>query len=1476
MMTKRWCRILATYGLLVGPAVGAAQTVAPEEISGVVVWTAQASPYLVNADLHVLPGAQLRIDPGVRVELATDANISIEGQLVAEGLSGEPVVFTAQSPQSAQEWGNLLISGTVAASVLRHVEVSYGKGVIVQGSSPHFWALALNHNAGPAITIDLASSPVGGGLSANDNEINGILVAGGGSGRISGDVVWALRGIPYVVQGMIDVGGQTFAFEPDHLTLAIGTTVELELNLPEPAAVAVEVPVESMAPTLVAVQPSVLQFAPAQDRASVTIEGLAESVEPVAVFAYRDGVASAPALVRVLDVEGLSLLPTLPEVVVGGSVSMLVRAPEPAPPGGLTVNLSVASGCASCIAAVTSVAIPAGAFEATFELNGLQPGSLQLRAQTPNLLPAQVAVSVRQPFVRLPTSFIVAPGTSRTMQVELSNTASVATQVNVELQGPALASFPATVTIPAGQRTASVTILAGSDQGETQLLASADGFESSTTHLWVKNLALALDAGDSIPLGFSDDVKVVLSGGVAPPGGLLVEISSAPAGLVQVIGSSLVIPAGQTRSVPIRIKGLVQGTASLATSAGGVESGQHDVQVVGPMRARFNRAATAVGVGLQSSVNELDLTLVSGPAGAEVVFHPRRPVGIRVVNAHTSQVLSTPAVVSKGPGAGPGTVRLEGVAPTASQQPVQLFADIEGYDDIPAVLDVDVVTPGLSFVGLELRRTPGAPRDGFQLRWEVPGASFAQAPTSVVWIPVAIQDPDPVGIVGGIYTTSTSDAGDVLLTQLGFNPGWFQSTVGWIGSPVATGSYRVRAGSEAAPIAVSDTVQVGLRTVRLVPAPSANGNASLSPGMNYPCGLWAIRELAGQPFSPPQPVNLQVDLSSSHPAVVLPASVVITSTNYMACVPVQVTDSVTEPVVLSAQTTDTNYMSAPPLDVAIVSPALRFYGPAEVRELGSMSEEFAVGLCTGPVSLNDCQRGYPTQDAEITLEIIEPAPQNVIASITSSVEIPTHSSMSSSAEIGLAQAVGQYRIRAHLPAHLGGQPFASDLLRVATARFELQWSDKSNAAQPRRFGRGMRGHGVLIRKTLEGQHDPCWWNTGSPVQLELTTSDQTKVRVDPWWNNESPRGSCFEPVFEPEAIGLTEPGVPVLINVQTDNHVSGPPLAIEVVEPELRFADLSYSRPLGDGPDEFSVGWWIEEGGQDLLVGPFSDQVVGVELDDPGGVVPGIYSDPDNPDLGNEMVLWMHADGGSTPGYVASPSTSGLYRLTASVEGFDPAEAEVEVIARSPAPVAPALQLSPRRSTVHVGAGLVAHPEELVFELRGTRGVVVAPQDTEVRLRCAAAQVCSVASPLVLRAGESRLAVALTGQQPGSTALILDSDHLSLEATVEVQVHLPELRLKAIDPLARTPSGEPVGFRVYAYVLKAQRPVQAPAQDWRVEVRAESSGARLSSDHALLRSGALESDVVWLTGRAAAAVRVHASRAGSRSGAGVFVTGGQP
>ncbi len=114
-------------GVLVGPGYLSTTT-----------WQADL-PYILNEGGAVAPGAILTLKPGVIIKLGLGKSMSIYGRILAQGVSGQPIVFTSLKDDehggdsnnddvgtqaSPSDWGNFRFS--TSDSVLDNVIVRYG------------------------------------------------------------------------------------------------------------------------------------------------------------------------------------------------------------------------------------------------------------------------------------------------------------------------------------------------------------------------------------------------------------------------------------------------------------------------------------------------------------------------------------------------------------------------------------------------------------------------------------------------------------------------------------------------------------------------------------------------------------------------------------------------------------------------------------------------------------------------------------------------------------------------------------------------------------------------------------------------------------------------------------------------------------------------------------------------------------------------------------------------------------------------------------------------------------------------------------------------------------------------------------------------------------------------------------------------------------------------------------------------------
>jgi parallel beta-helix repeat protein len=98
-------------------------------ISTDTTWTVSGSPYKVIGNLVIESGKILTIQPGVNVQVSTDAYIRIDGGIQAVGISDKPIIFTsAKKTKSAGSWQYIKFTeGSDTNSTISYCEIKYAQ-----------------------------------------------------------------------------------------------------------------------------------------------------------------------------------------------------------------------------------------------------------------------------------------------------------------------------------------------------------------------------------------------------------------------------------------------------------------------------------------------------------------------------------------------------------------------------------------------------------------------------------------------------------------------------------------------------------------------------------------------------------------------------------------------------------------------------------------------------------------------------------------------------------------------------------------------------------------------------------------------------------------------------------------------------------------------------------------------------------------------------------------------------------------------------------------------------------------------------------------------------------------------------------------------------------------------------------------------------------------------------------------------------
>ncbi|HNU51307.1 MAG TPA: CARDB domain-containing protein [Verrucomicrobiota bacterium] len=109
--------------------------------------------------ITVVSNAVLTLAPGTTLRFAAGAALTVEqGQLRAEGTALDPIVFTSQRDEEGQtpapgDWGGITLGAGAGGSVLRHVVVDYGAGLVVSHCAPTVEALTARYNTPAGLSV---------------------------------------------------------------------------------------------------------------------------------------------------------------------------------------------------------------------------------------------------------------------------------------------------------------------------------------------------------------------------------------------------------------------------------------------------------------------------------------------------------------------------------------------------------------------------------------------------------------------------------------------------------------------------------------------------------------------------------------------------------------------------------------------------------------------------------------------------------------------------------------------------------------------------------------------------------------------------------------------------------------------------------------------------------------------------------------------------------------------------------------------------------------------------------------------------------------------------------------------------------------------------------------------------------------------------------------------------------------------------
>jgi trimeric autotransporter adhesin len=526
-------------------------------------WTASESPYLLSGDAVVQNSAILTIDPGVTVYMALDSSLTVQGGgIQALGTSANPINVLSDKSRLAQDaapgdWRQWVFNPGTTNTRLDHVLFDNGKGLVVKGSAPIFNYLKINNQQGAAITIDLAASPTGIGNKASGNTINAIAVP---AGDIKTSVKWGLRGIPYIIStGVVSVGTSPSITSITPNVIQQGSTLNVDLVGTGLTGLSqVQFDATGLAAQIVSVGTDT------HANLSVTAEATAEIGKTIARLLVDAGeIAIADAITIVPTQPILSNL-SPPKLFLGqGVVDVTINGSNFSNQSIVQLNnTTIPAQYQSSTKLQTSITTPQT--EATLSVKVLTPDPFhegQYLSSNELILPivsGQLALN--------PTTVTATKGTTKTFTLTLPYPAGTDGIIaNVVSSVPAVGNVPSTITIPAGQTTATFTFTA-TDVGNTAVTVSKAGFISAQAQVTVTPPPTLTLTVSQLTLGVGRTTSVTLQSSIPAGGsGLNVTLNSSNTG-VATVPVSITLPAG-SNSATFTVTTASIGNASITASA---------------------------------------------------------------------------------------------------------------------------------------------------------------------------------------------------------------------------------------------------------------------------------------------------------------------------------------------------------------------------------------------------------------------------------------------------------------------------------------------------------------------------------------------------------------------------------------------------------------------------------------------------------------------------------------------------------------------------------------------------------------------------------------------------------------------------------------------------------------------------------------------------------------------------------------------
>lgn len=358
------------------------------------------------------------------------------------------------------------------------------------------------------------------------------------------------------------------SLQPGALTLTQGGSANLTVTLSAAQNSAVQIGLTSADPTIAGIPSSVI-VPPGQSSAEFSVAAYAPGTTTVTALLHGSS-TSSQIIVTPAPPTVISLLPATSTVTLGANTTLDLTI-SAAQPNGTLINLSASPS--GVVAAPSNIIIPAGQVSVPVVVPTLALGTVGVTANL-NGSSTATAIHVAPPSLTVvslsPSPIALVPNAAGTLTVTLNAAQPDNTEITLSTDNSGILHLPSTVTIPAGQTTATFTVT-GITVGDASVLATANGTSQGTIVHVISDSAVPMSLLQN-PLGLQQGAvgHLTLSINAAQLNDVVVPLTNTSPDIVQVPAQAI-IPTGAL-SVDIPVTGLAAGFGTVTAVLNGVSA----------------------------------------------------------------------------------------------------------------------------------------------------------------------------------------------------------------------------------------------------------------------------------------------------------------------------------------------------------------------------------------------------------------------------------------------------------------------------------------------------------------------------------------------------------------------------------------------------------------------------------------------------------------------------------------------------------------------------------------------------------------------------------------------------------------------------------------------------------------------------------------------------------------------------------------